>query len=170
MRGKSGFWKYVKGETQLQVSVTQYLSIRNILFHHSPNEGKRSPFEQFLVKIMGTKSGFPDLEIFPTEPDNPPIYMELKYGKNIPTEQQKHWLGSLAYLGYRCYIVYTFESAEAIINELHDKWLKRSPLVPLRFVRLVGRDNFTHQRGEVYITVADYILAEKYLVKDWQVV
>lgn len=170
MRGNQGFWKYVKGETQLQVSVTQFLSLKNIFFHHSPNEGKRSRFEQFLMKIMGVQSGFPDLEIFPTKPDNPPVYMELKYGTNVPTDQQRRWLGRLAFLGYRCYLVYTFDSANCIINELLDKWSQGSPLVPMRFVKLMSKDGFSHEKGEVLITVNDYLLAEKPLLKNWDVI
>jgi hypothetical protein len=35
-----------------------------LLFTHPINEGKRTPFERFLYKILGVRSGMPDLLIF----------------------------------------------------------------------------------------------------------
>ena len=54
-------------EDELQKQVVQFLKVAlptGCVFHHSPNEGRRHvSFKVKLVK-MGTKYGWPDLEIF----------------------------------------------------------------------------------------------------------
>lgn len=61
--GVNPFYKFLKPEDKLQISVCQYLRAQypGVVIHHSPNEGKRSPFERFLFAILGVSPGFPDL-------------------------------------------------------------------------------------------------------------
>ena len=66
-------------EDQLQKPVAEYLILAlpdGSVFHHSPNEGTRHVSFKMKLKSFGTRSGWPDLEIFC--PDTKPIFIELK--------------------------------------------------------------------------------------------
>ena len=60
------YQKYLKGEDLLQRAVINYIQMQypDAIFTHPMNEGKRSPFEQYKLKYLGTKPGIPDLLIF----------------------------------------------------------------------------------------------------------
>ena len=54
-------------EDQLQYQIVTYLDVslpNNCVYHHSPNEGKRHINYINRLKKLGTKYGWPDLEIF----------------------------------------------------------------------------------------------------------
>jgi len=54
-------------EDQLQMRISQWLDIvlpPGAFWHHSPNEGKRHVAYKLKQKRMGTKAGWPDIEIF----------------------------------------------------------------------------------------------------------
>ena len=63
---KKTFESYLGKEDHLQHQIITWLRLQHpkIVFHHSPNEGRRTPFEQFKYKYLGSDAGFPDL-IFP---------------------------------------------------------------------------------------------------------
>lgn len=86
--------KYLKGEDLLQREVINYLELvyPNAVFTHPMNEGKRSPFEQYKLKFLGTKPGIPDLLIFTPNENRGGLAIELKYKYNKPTPSQKEWL------------------------------------------------------------------------------
>jgi len=66
-------------EDQLQKLVAEYLTLAlpdGSVFHHSPNEGTRHVSFKMKLKSFGTRSGWPDLEIFC--PSVRPIFIELK--------------------------------------------------------------------------------------------
>jgi hypothetical protein len=106
--------KYLGPEDHLQHQLITWLQWQHpsIRYHHSPNEGKRSPFEQFKFKYLGSDSGFPDL-IFPSLL----LVIELKIKPNKPTEAQKDWLGFFTVIGWKAEVCYTFEEATRIIIE-----------------------------------------------------
>ena len=88
------YQKYLKGEDQLQRAVINYISMQypDAIYTHPMNEGKRTPFEQYKLKILGTKPGIPDLMIFTPNANKSGLAIELKAGYNKPTENQKKWL------------------------------------------------------------------------------
>lgn len=92
---KNPFEKYLKGENILHVQVCRYVKLQypEAVIHHSPNEGKRSAFERYLMSVMEVSSGFPDLLIFYKDRV---IALELKFGKNRPTTNQAQWLALLS--------------------------------------------------------------------------
>jgi len=87
----NNFDRYLKAEDRLQIAVTEYVAYRypDLKVHHSPNEGKRTTFEQYLLKKMCVSSGFPDLFICGR---GKVLVLELKAGKNKPTPNQEAWL------------------------------------------------------------------------------
>ena len=60
---RNPYAKYLGKEDILQTHVMRYISLKypKALYTHVANEGKRTPFEQYKLKILGTKPGIPDL-------------------------------------------------------------------------------------------------------------
>lgn len=94
----NAFDKYLTGEDKLQHAVILYLQMQYpaALWTHTPNEGRRTPFERYKLKYLGAKSGVPDLMIFTPNDHYNGLAIELKYKKNKPTDNQKKWLDDLA--------------------------------------------------------------------------
>ena len=94
----NAFDKYLTGEDKLQHAVILYLQMQypTALWTHTPNEGRRTPFERHKLKYLGAKSGVPDLMIFTPNDHYNGLAIELKYKKNKPTDNQKKWLNDLA--------------------------------------------------------------------------
>lgn len=94
---RNPFAKYLGKEDVLQNQVMRYIGLKypKTLFTHVANEGKRTPFEQYKMKYLGTKPGIPDIMIF--EPNNTKngLAIELKAGYNKPTPNQLKWLKEL---------------------------------------------------------------------------
>lgn len=114
------FTKYLGPEDHLQHQLITWLGFQypDLWFHHSPNEGRRTPFEQFKFKYLGSDSGFPDL-IFPS------IYLviELKIKPNKPTDAQNEWLEYFRKQRWRAEVVFDFETGKRIITERYDSLL-----------------------------------------------
>ena len=94
---RNPFARYLGKEDILQNQVMRYIGLKypKTLYTHVANEGKRTPFEQYKIKYLGTKPGIPDIMIF--EPNNTKngLAIELKAGYNKPTANQKKWLYEL---------------------------------------------------------------------------
>lgn len=108
------FTKYLGPEDHLQHQVVEWLRYQypKLRYHHSPNEGKRSKFEQFKYKYLGSDSGFPDL-IFPEIH----LAIELKVKPNKPTAHQLEWLEYFKSIGWTAEVCYSYEEAVALIKK-----------------------------------------------------
>ena len=87
-------------EDELQRQVVDWLQLAlppGCVFHHSPNEGTRHVAFKQKLKRLGTRFGWPDLEIFC--PGKPPVFIELKVGKNTITAAQNKTLQALSTAG-----------------------------------------------------------------------
>ena len=62
------------------------------LLFHIPNGGKRDAREAARFKAMGEKAGVPDLCLPVPMNGFAGLYIEMKYGKNKPTDHQKEWI------------------------------------------------------------------------------
>lgn len=114
------FLKYIGPEDILQHELIIWLQYQypKLRYHHSPNEGKRSKFEQFKFKYLGSDSGFPDL-IFPELK----LVIELKIKPNKPTTSQLEWLWHFKNIGWRAEVCYTFEESMEVIREQYNLFL-----------------------------------------------
>lgn len=94
---RNPYTKYLGKEDVLQNQVMRYIGLKypTALYTHVANEGKRTPFEQYKMKYLGTKPGIPDIMIFDPNKTNNGLAIELKAGYNKPTLNQKKWLKSL---------------------------------------------------------------------------
>lgn len=113
------YYKYLGKEDKLQHSVMKYLSIQHptALFTHIPNEGKRTKFEQFKLKYLGTKAGVPDVMVFTPNQFNNGLAIELKAGYNKPTENQKVWLNLLKNANWSVHWSNSFDECKEIIDK-----------------------------------------------------
>ena len=103
---------YASSEDAEQEAVVEYCDLLHIPIVHIPNEGKRSLSYAARMKRMGLRSGFPDLLIPLARGGYHGLFIEMKYGKNKTTKEQKEWLERLSAEGYACAVCYN--AAEAI--------------------------------------------------------
>lgn len=112
------FNKYLTPEQHLQMQVIEYIRYQypNILFFHTPNEGRKTPFERYLFQIMGGVSGVPDLIILEPRKQYHGLFIEIKTDKGKPTENQLKFIDKLQTRNYFATFAYGFEEAKEIIN------------------------------------------------------
>ena len=87
------------------------------LLFHVPNGGKRSKTAAVRLKLEGVKAGVPDLVLPVARGGFHGLFIELKEGKNTPTQNQKRWLAALSEQGYCAKVCYGFEGARDAILE-----------------------------------------------------
>lgn len=103
---------YASSEDAEQEAVVEYCDLLHIPIVHIPNEGKRSLSYAARMKRMGLRSGFPDLLVPLARGGYHGLFIEMKYGKNKTTKEQKEWLERLSAESYACAVCYN--AAEAI--------------------------------------------------------
>lgn len=104
------------GEDNEQIAVIKYCDILGIPITHTANEGKRSASYGAKLKRMGLRPGFPDLLITRARGGFHGFAIEMKYGKNKPTEAQYKWLLTLKQEGYATAICYSAKEAIDLIE------------------------------------------------------
>lgn len=85
------------------------------LLYHVPNGGSRHPAEAANLKAQGVKAGVPDICLPVPRGAFHGLFIEMKYGKNKLTVDQKWWLMALSHQGYATAVCYTWESAKTVI-------------------------------------------------------
>lgn len=90
------------------------------LMFHVPNEGKRSVYSGAELKRAGLKKGVPDVMLPVARKGYHGLAIEMKAGKNKPTEEQKKWLTGLAKEGWLCYVCRGYEAAATVLGEYMD--------------------------------------------------
>lgn len=87
-----------------------------------PNGGQRNKITAAKLKAEGVRSGVPDLCLpVPRRTSSgvllAGLFIELKAGKNKPTETQLDWLGWLGQQGYAAYCCTGWDAAKQVIEE-----------------------------------------------------
>lgn len=98
-----------------QYAQGRYPGLKNL--YHVPNEGKRSKAAAGILKSMGLSSGVPDLILDYPAGVYHGLRIELKYGKNTPSDEQKKWLLRLQDSGYFVAIAWSASTAIALLTE-----------------------------------------------------
>lgn len=104
-------------EAEIHCAVVQWLLAGNrpgLVFHHSPNEGKRGPKAQRWLKNSGTQKGWPDLEIFYR---GRVLFLEIKRTDGDISPAQVAMAYRLGDAGHPVYLARSFEEATRHINE-----------------------------------------------------
>lgn len=87
------------------------------MLYHIPNGGSRNKREAANLKRQGVRAGVPDLCLPVARGDYHGLYIELKYGKNTATKNQKEWLNRLQAQGYAVTICYGWEQAKLALEK-----------------------------------------------------
>ena len=80
-----------------------------------PNAARRSPRQGARMKAEGLRAGVPDICIPAPIGKYCGLYIEMKAGKNKPTEAQLHWIEALGIVGHRVEVCYGEQAAKDII-------------------------------------------------------
>lgn len=84
---------------------------------HIPNEGKRSISNAMALKRAGLRRGAPDVFIPVPNEHYHGLFIEMKYGKNKPTKEQKEYLNAVSNLGYKTAVCYSADKAIKIVTD-----------------------------------------------------
>ena len=76
------------------------------LLHHIPNGGIRDIRTATNLKREGVKRGVPDICLPVSRGKYHGLYIEMKAGKNKPSDEQKEWINSLQEEGYAACVCY----------------------------------------------------------------
>lgn len=91
------------------------------LLFHVPNGGFRSAATAGRMKAEGVKAGVPDLCLPVARGGYHGLFIEMKAGKNKPTELQKKWLTDLQEQGYLTAVCYGWEEAARLLTDYLEK-------------------------------------------------
>ncbi len=86
------------------------------LIYAIPNGGYRNKIEAYNLKLQGVKAGVPDLFLSCPNSFYHGLYIEMKWGKNKPTENQEDWIKRLSTVGYKCEVCWSSEEAIEVIK------------------------------------------------------
>lgn len=81
-----------------------------------PNGGFRKAFEAHKLTLQGVRKGVPDLFLSVPRQGQHGLYLEMKYGKNKPSDEQKDFICRLMEQGYRVRICYGWQEAQQEIK------------------------------------------------------
>lgn len=104
-------------EAQEQAAVIEWCDWQRIPIFHIPNGGKRNPREAAGLKRQGVRKGVPDLCVPIARGPWHSLYIEMKYGRNRPSEEQLHWMQTLSDNGMKCLVCYSAREAQDAISD-----------------------------------------------------
>lgn len=87
------------------------------LMFHVPNGGSRNRIEAANLKRQGVKAGVPDVWLPVARGAFHGLVIEMKVGKNKPTENQKEWIRLLNEQKYATRVCYSWQEARNAIEK-----------------------------------------------------
>ncbi|MDR2207141.1 MAG: VRR-NUC domain-containing protein [Flavobacteriaceae bacterium] len=104
----------------LQVSCVKWFGLQfpklTSLLMAIPNGGQRNKIVGAKLKAEGVRKGCPDLFLAIAKNGFNGLFVELKYGKNKPTEHQKIMIEKLRAEGYLVEVIYDFKEFQGLIK------------------------------------------------------
>ena len=83
-----------------QEKIITYCDWRHYPIFAIPNGGKRDAKEAMYLRRSGVRAGVPDMQVPVAKHGYHGLFIELKVGRNKPTEKQEQWLELLNKNGY----------------------------------------------------------------------
>lgn len=80
-----------------------------------PNGGSRNPIEAKNLKRQGVKAGVSDICLPLPKGNYHGLFIEMKVGRNKPSDKQKEFLAHVNSVGYKGTVCYGFEEAQKVI-------------------------------------------------------
>lgn len=90
------------------------------MLFHIPNGGRRDAATGRALKRRGVKAGVPDICLPFPKGKYHGLYIELKVGKNKPSDAQRSWISRLDEQGYCAVVCYGWQSARDVITNYID--------------------------------------------------
>ena len=87
------------------------------LLYHVPNEGKRSALQGARMRAEGLRAGVPDICLPVQRGGYSALYIELKAGRNKPTDDQLAWLAALDAAGNKTAVCWGWQAARKAVME-----------------------------------------------------
>lgn len=108
------------GESELQQQCVRWfkLAYPNELMFSIPNEGIRSVKTASRMKAEGMRSGVADLQFIKV--GKMPLFIEMKFGRNIQNITQKEFEKQVEALGCRYVVCKTFDSFQCEVSKYFD--------------------------------------------------
>ena len=105
-------------EHNIQVACITYFRFQypKHIIYAIPNGGARNIIVASKLKAEGVLSGIPDIHIPVQNRGYYGLYIEMKAGKNKPTENQITIMGKLTNEGYLCKVVYSFDEFKKLVD------------------------------------------------------
>ena len=103
----------------MQAECVKWLIIRypnKIIFHHSPNEAKRSEVMGARLKAMGMRPGWPDMEIL--LPGGKVVFFEFKTKTGRQSTSQKEIQLLLEAIGHQYFIIRSVEDFIRVVEPI----------------------------------------------------
>lgn len=107
---------YIGREDEFQKAVAIYLKFNGALWFHCPNGGSRNAIEASKLKAMGVLPGVPDCMILDARHGFSGLAIELKVGKNKPSEHQIAVTDRLVNSGWLVCITWSLDDAISLID------------------------------------------------------
>jgi hypothetical protein len=107
---------YIGKEDEFQKAVAIYLKFNGALWFHCPNGGSRNAIEASKFKAMGVMPGVPDCMVLDARHGFSGLAIELKVGKNKPSEHQLSMANRLVAAGWLVCITWSLDDAIALID------------------------------------------------------
>ena len=92
------------------------------LIYAIPNGGERNAIVASKLKAEGVLSGVPDLFIPIAKQGFHGFYIEMKAGKNKPSENQLNIMEKLSNEGYRCEVCWSFDEFMKVVENYFNKY------------------------------------------------
>lgn len=86
------------------------------LLYHVPNERKCSPQQGRQMKLMGVRSGVPDLCLPVARAGFHGLYIEMKSEKGKVSENQKFWIENLTAQGFQTAVCHSWLEAVQVLE------------------------------------------------------
>lgn len=102
-----------QGESKLQIQCIrwfdlQYPNLKQLLFA-IPNGGNRNIITAKIMKAEGVRAGVSDLFLSVASQGFNGLYIEMKYGKNKATPEQRTFIEAVRAHGYKAEIIDSFD-------------------------------------------------------------
>ncbi len=108
---------WIGTEDDFQIAVARLLDRTNLQWFHVPNGGKRNAREGAKFKRMGVKAGVPDILITDhTIFDYVGLAIELKVGKNMPSQKQYEFIDRMNRNGWEVVVCHGMKEVADALN------------------------------------------------------
>lgn len=107
---------YIGSEDEFQKALAIYLKFSGAFWFHSPNGGSRNAIEASKFKAMGVLPGVPDCLILDNRRGFVGMAIELKVGRNKPTNNQIAVADKLVASGWIVATTWSLDDAIALVD------------------------------------------------------